>query len=143
MPNGSGDIDDAGEIGFEEVHHAERAEKGADADAMAGAEQAGKHGEIDQRVGDKQQRVDGGVGGELGGQGGRELGHSGRTPASALEMPKANAPVRSYQAMVNGAETRRLFGSMTAALRAALDWPAHCQPRRDPAWSCRLLVDER
>ena len=51
------DIDDAGQIGFKKVHHAERAEKGADADAVAGAKQGGEDGEVDQRVGDKQQRV--------------------------------------------------------------------------------------
>jgi hypothetical protein len=67
------------------VHHAERAEKGADADAMAGAKQGGEYGEVDQRVGDKQQRVNGGVRGKNGGHGGRNLGHSGKTPASGPE----------------------------------------------------------
>jgi hypothetical protein len=73
------------------VHHAQRAEKGADADAVPRPEQAGEHGEIDQRVGDEQQRIDGGIGGQLGGQCGRKLRHCRRTPASTLESLKANA----------------------------------------------------
>jgi hypothetical protein len=68
-------IDDAGQIGFEKMHHPERAEKGADADAVPGAKQAREYREIDQRVGDQQQRVNRGVGGERGGRRGRNLGH--------------------------------------------------------------------
>jgi hypothetical protein len=80
-----GDVDDAGQIGFEEVHHAERAEKRTDADAVTGAKQGGEYGEVDQRVGDEQQRVNGSVGGNNGGHGSRNLGHSGNTPTSGLE----------------------------------------------------------
>ena len=85
-----GDIEDAREVGFEKVHDAERAEKGANADAVPRPEQGGKHGEIDQRVGGEQQRIDSGIGGELGGERRRKLGHCRAYSGEHARIPKAN-----------------------------------------------------
>ena len=51
------DVEDAGEIGLDEVHHAERAEECADAEPMPRTKQRRQHREIEQRVTAKQQQV--------------------------------------------------------------------------------------
>ncbi len=56
-PERQRDIEDAGEIGLEEMHHAERAEERADAEAMAAAEQAGQDCEIKESVAGQQQHI--------------------------------------------------------------------------------------
>ncbi len=51
------DVEDAGEIGLDEMHHAERAKEGADAEPVANPEQPRQHQEIEQRVGCEQQQI--------------------------------------------------------------------------------------
>ena len=52
-------IQHARKVSFEEVHDAERAEEGADAEPMPRPEQAGQHGEIHDRLGGHEERVAG------------------------------------------------------------------------------------
>ena len=51
------DVENAGQIGFEEMHDAERAEKSAEPDAGAGAQQHGERGEINEAVANQQEKV--------------------------------------------------------------------------------------
>lgn len=51
------DVEDAGEIGLEKVHHPERAEEGAEPNPGARAQQGGKRGEIEDGVPGQQHHV--------------------------------------------------------------------------------------
>ena len=57
MPACRRNVEDAGQVGLEEMHHPERAEERPEAELGAGTEQRGEHGEIDDRIACEQQHV--------------------------------------------------------------------------------------